>query len=323
MPVRIIILTLGLPAYAMMLQQDPSLAGYVDVTQCPRNVTTNMYGVWIDGRDAQRGPDAYGGDAYNLPMQRALQSVYDFGSDGPDANLDIFKTIVDIVRPGEYRTKWRVFKNPNGLEVRACHKFMPVEVLNKLMSTVTVVDKDFNQVYAVAGSTTPVDEHGGSGLTNEQFFDMLAYLFSTHSQEVSGKPGRHAELVSIAKLLQNIAFLHPLGDQNGRSRLLLLQYMIRQRHLGCGTMMFNNNKNIYMESAENYAELLEESMEIYSKASEVAFAENPWQTNATQISHRDRFPRARYRQKCEHHWQRKGFGNVGTSTNSRTSALAP
>merc|ERR1719350_1918798 len=95
--------------------------------------------------------------------------------------------------------------------------------------------------------------------------------------------------------------------------------MLRRRHLGCGTRMYNNGKNIYMETAENYAKLLEEGVEIYHNASETGFRENPWESQATQISHRDRFPLPDYTPDVEMCWDKVGTtgGGKGTSPLSK------
>merc|ERR1712224_1153653 len=91
--------------------------------------------------------------------------------------------------------------------------------------------------------------------------------------------------------------------------------MIRQRHLGCGTMMYNNNKNIYFQAASDYAKLLDEASEIYDKAAETQFSINPWETTETPLSHRNRFPEPEYMaalQSCWARWHRHG-GGKGTS----------
>ena len=79
--------------------------------------------------------------------------------------------------------------------------------------------------------------------TAEQYENVMARLFANYSREGGrGKPGREAKLYSIATLMQTLAFLHPLADQNGRYRMVLLQSMPRQRHLGRGARMYNNKK---------------------------------------------------------------------------------
>lgn len=336
---RIFIFAFGLPACAVILQpqsmgnpqrhrprdhqnnhRHQDFAGYVDVSTCAQNVTENMYGMWIDGRDAAKGMNAYG-SGYHEPVQRSLQMVYDLGCDGPDANLDIFQNIVTIMKQGEtsYEGWIRGYPSPIKYEVEPCHKDVPAHVVDQLMSTLTVVDKEYNQIYEMSGSVPPVYEVNNAYAV-EQYNNVMAHLFANYSREVSGKPGREAELFSIAKLMQNLAFLHPFRDQNGRARLMLLQYMLRQRNLGCGTMMYNNNKNIYWETAENYAKLLEEGISIYREASDIAFSENPWQAEDTLTSHRSQFPPPEYMEKVEQCWNKMvGGGGVGTSPVSKKS----
>lgn len=204
-------------------------------------------------------------------------------------------------------------------EVKPCHKDLPAHVISQLMSTLTVVDEEYNQIYEINGSVPSVYEVNNA-YTVEQYNNVMAHLFANYSREVSGKPGREAELLSIAKLMQNLAFLHPLQDQNGRARLILLQYMLRQRKLGCGTMMYNNNKNIYWETAENYAKLLEEGISIHRKALDTVFSENPWQAEETLTSHRSQFPPPEYMEKVEQCWHNVvSSGGAGTSPVSRSN----
>ena len=70
----------------------------------------------------------------------------------------------------------------------------------------------------------------------------------------------------IARLLQNLAYLHPLDGHNGRSRLLLLQYELRRNKLACGTMMFNNNKNAYFDTLDAFTAKILEGIRVYNEA---------------------------------------------------------
>jgi len=268
--------------------------GYVDVSKCEKVANEQMWGVWIDGRSATKGKDAYG-KGYHRAVMSSLQSVYQLVPDGADANLDIY---LQVMR--NLQQSWRSFPNPIRKEIKQCHEdAMPEDTIRKIMTTVQVVDADY----------LPEEP-----MTAQGYGNMLTKLFADYASEVSGYPGRESELFSMAKLLQNMAFLHPLGDQNGRSRLALLQYMLRQRKLGCGTMMHNNNKNIYFETASNYAKSLDEGIKIYETASKTGFLINPWQTEEVQTSHAILFPQPQYMHKLHDCWQTmQNAGNKGTT----------
>jgi len=45
----------------------PLSKGYVNVEECPQTVSKDMWGLWIDGRNAPRGIDAYG-EGYHGPV---------------------------------------------------------------------------------------------------------------------------------------------------------------------------------------------------------------------------------------------------------------
>jgi len=79
-------------------------------------------------------------------------------------------------------------------------------------------------------------------------------------------------------LIQNLAYLHPLSDENGRSRLLLLQYLLRQQGISCGTVMYNNNKNVYFDTVVDIVGKIHEGINMYNDALSSGFSVNPWAT---------------------------------------------
>jgi len=287
-------------AFQLASQQGdfPPSKGYVNVNECPQTVSKDMWGLWVDGRDAHRGIDAYG-EKYHNPVMSSLQVAYQLAQSQPDVEL-IYQTFILMIKT--LQPSWRASPNPVSEEVRPCHEVMPQDVVQDIMST---VEHNWTDPYMVSRPPRPAHHYHKS---------FLAQLFDTYNKEVHDFPGRDAELLSIARLAQNMAFLHPLGDQNGRSRLLLIQYLLRQRHIGCGTMMYNNNKNIYFSTASDYAKILDEGTKIYDKASVNSFSTNPWSTPEVQDSHRAHFPTPAYMPKLEQCWQTYvNAANEGTS----------
>jgi len=285
----------------------PPSKGYVNVNECPQTVNKDMWGLWIDGRDAYRGIDAYGAK-YHDKVTSSLQAAYQLAQT-PGVEL-IYQTFILITRP--MNPFWRGYPNPVSSEVRLCHEVLPRDVVQEIMST---VEYNWTDKMMISRPPSPA---------RKQYIPLLTQLFDTYNKEVRDFPGRDAELLAIARLAQNMAFLHPLSDANGRSRLLLIQYLLRHRHIGCGTMMYNNNKNLYFSTASEYAKILDEGIHIYDKASVNHFSTNPWNTTEVQDSHRARFPTPAYMPKLEECWQTNSIvKNEGTSpkrtqdTNSR------
>jgi hypothetical protein len=141
------------------------------------------------------------------------------------------------------------------------------------MSTVSVLDNSYCQ--------EPIQPTNCRGqLSEELYTKTIAKLFQDYSNKVkpkvSGNSSDEQVLNQIGVLMQNLAYLHPLQDQNGRSRLLLLQYILRQQGIACGTMMYNNNKNIYFETLPEIVGNIKEGIEKYVEAQSSNFAINPW-----------------------------------------------
>merc|ERR1719216_392384 len=128
------------------------------------------------------------------------------------------------------------------------------------MSTVSVVDAHYFPAQ-------PMDEQG--------YTEVIQELFANYSKAVNSNPPVEEALRHIAVLLQNLAYLHPLADRNGRSRFLLLQYLLRQQGIACGTMMYSNGKNIYFDTVPEIVGKIKEGIDMYTDALSSGFAVNP------------------------------------------------
>lgn len=274
---------LRLAPNAPLAKSFPTHQGYVNVSGCPQVVDKQMWGMWIDGRDALKGMNAYG-NSYHDTVMSTLQHVYQMVPGGSDVDLNFYEQVKQ-----DLQSSWEGSEKKNkNLVDDYCVTALPKVVFKEVMSTVKVLNEEYHGVYDSTGNKQKQE---------------LTMLFADYTEKVRWQPGRKVELLALAQLMQNIAFLRPLDDQNGRSRMALAQYVIRQRHLGCGAMQYNNNKNIFFVTALQYAELLDEAIHIYDQASEAQFSTNPWQFEETQQSHRSRFPIPEYMadvNKCWH-----------------------
>jgi len=289
--------------------------------QCPSKVTEKMWGLWIDGRDALKGDSVYDESlmrkhniTYKTTIMPALQYAYDSAHISASDTRFLFQARNFLGRQmlkgsklwktttnqdSLWEGRWRTDINPSTLEVKECHKTLPPSEVKKIMSTVQVVDEHY-----CPSRPFKVKEYEGT----------IMRLFDHYSSKVESTLTRSEEIVAIAQLLQNLAFLHPLDDHNGRFRLVLLNYVLRKRNIACGAMMYNNNKNIYFETEEDYASRIEEGIGKYETAQESNFLKNPWQSSDVQEVHTQRFPAKAWTRALERCWKiktRMSFKGVG------------
>eukprot|EP00746_Dinoflagellata_sp_MGD_P161360 gnl/MRDRNA2_/MRDRNA2_88471_c0_seq1.p1 gnl/MRDRNA2_/MRDRNA2_88471_c0~~gnl/MRDRNA2_/MRDRNA2_88471_c0_seq1.p1 ORF type:complete len:293 (+),score=47.21 gnl/MRDRNA2_/MRDRNA2_88471_c0_seq1:115-993(+) len=266
-----------LSSVALRVVRSPDKDKYVDTSKCPAETNKTMWGIWIDGREADKGADVYGAN-YHAKLVPALNYISQLARGGPDANADIFVKIKEFLNTSYEMNRMEDRK------AKYCMYALPKDKLNELTSTIKMNKVPWHADYKKVA---------------------LEPMFADYAQKIQGSPGRHAEMIALADLLRNLAFLHPLNDYNGRSRMLITNYILRQRGLGCGTMMYNNGKNIYFLTGKEVAEMLEEGMQMYDKAAATQFAINPWQNEEMQNQHRAHFPTPQYMDKVGECWDKK------------------
>jgi len=269
----------------------------INVTNCPQHADSTMWGIWIDGRDSLKGANAYG-EGYGPLFTQALQMIYDTPLE-KGIDVGIFLKIQEHL-VGEGR--WRTYHNPVCGEVQTCQKSaLPAARVEEIMSNVTVLD----------WSTSKCSQ---ASQLPEEYIKIIGLLFAKYSVALRSEPPVEVALNKIGSLLQDLAFLHPLGDKNGRSRLLLLQYLLRQQGIACGTMMYNNNKNIYFDTVPEFVDKIIHGIAMYNDAWNSGFVVDPW--GASDAAQRVLYSRAfshPWDAELEACWARKvGAGAVGT-----------
>merc|ERR1719161_2134735 len=95
------------------------------------------------------------------------------------------------------------------------------------------------------------------------------------------------KLDRLASFLKDYAFLHPWGNGNGRFRALMLNHEIRRLGLGCGSFMYNNNKDLYYITKKMYVEKIKEGIAAYNTA--IATGKSPWTDEDVVEKHKARF----------------------------------
>jgi len=115
-------------------------------------------------------------------------------------------------------------------------------------------------------------------------FKALLLAYNTDVEKLTNKKDK---LVRLAYYLKDFAFLHPWGNGNGRFRTMQLIHEVRRLGLGCGTFMYNNNKDLYFLTKKTYIEKIQEGIAMYDKG--VADGKSPWLNEDIVARHKARF----------------------------------
>jgi len=99
-------------------------------------------------------------------------------------------------------------------------------------------------------------------------------LLTAYNEDVAKITTDEEKLHRLASFLKDYAFLHPWGNGNGRFRALMLNHEVRRLGLGCGTLMYNNNKDLYYITKDMYREKIKEGLAAYDTAMETG--KSPW-----------------------------------------------
>jgi len=245
---------------------------------CSHKTDDLSWGVFMDGRDAGKGKYAYGKE-YHANVRQTLQTVYKMVPSNDTSALHM-STFMKIAK--ELKEHLRG-PHANGalFAVKNCNKkTLPEDVQASMKKDIVVLDHKKFYGKPVEGT--------------------MKMLFKKYSQKMTNATTEDQKLLSLAWLLQNMAFVHPLPGSNGRSRTMLLQHELRRHGIACGTFMFNNNKDIYFETQEVYVKKLHEGMEMYKKAYESDA--NPWEAKDKRGEHETNFAN-KYDQKLKKCWE--------------------
>lgn len=269
--------------------------------RCADETGGSVWGVWIDGRNAGNGSDAYSAE-YSEVMADSLGYVYKMlRENNYTAGLAYSHYLKIKDQLGVAHRHWK-HASPVANEVRACHdNVLPADRVASVFANITTMSPDYK----------PGHVH------HTDYPEILGKLFDRYNAIVAAALTRSQQLDALAFLMQNLAFAHPLVDMNGRMRLLLLQHELRRHGIACGTMMHNNNKNIYFETLSSYADKIREGIDVYDEAGSEGFSRNPWQREEAQKRHALRFPPDALTEALVECWGRKCYrphsGCRGTS----------
>jgi len=257
-------------------------------SDCSDALDAPAWGIFIDGKNASEGSEAYG-SAYTQNMLDTLKVVYDLQRNRQD----------EPIKPIGF-ADFQVIQKSLGMPF--------FDTYAGLFEMAKLPGRDFRKAYSCIKSSVPADALAGMFSTDmEDLYDSrcipsgqpcraiklpvqatMKKLFQSYHETLNKASTTTGRLRALASLMKNLAYLHPLPDRNGRSRLLILQFELRRLKLACGTMSFNNNNNVYTDSVDTLAAKIQEGIEMYAAA--MASHQNPWLDQGNVEKHHEKFP---------------------------------
>jgi hypothetical protein len=245
----------------------------------PLNCTTDTnWGLWIDGRDAHKGQYAYT-KPYNKEVEPVFQMIYSKVAENEEPGLPLLTAIADM-----------------------CHEhFSLTNTPHHLTSAVANCLRQDNKAHfaEVMEDVMTLPYSNGqfhfSGTKGEQITTLFDE-YNSRQRLATAEANQEDQLKALAFLMHNLAFAHPLTDHNGRSRLLMTQHELRRLNLGCGTFMYNNNRDMTFNTVTETVGKLKEGMLMYDLWKETGV--NPWTDKAMQKKHKTDFARNKKVKQC-------------------------
>lgn len=239
-----------------------------------------FWGVYIDGKDAVNGSEAYAWDSdfATLPMN-TVHFLHDGTTVGENSELtpDVAHKLHD--------TCCKMFgQRAQGIG-NTLNCIPSIEKCEMRMAGAKGINKDYikfsgtpdeNGCYKsyTRSNPMPVEEH-------------MTKLFEKYNEKMRQSTNNDEKIACLANFMRNFAWLHPYKGGNGRMRNFLLQREIRRLGLGCGAMMYNNNRDIFFETDDRYAEKIREGIAMYTESASTK--KNAWQTESNVNRHLEKF----------------------------------
>lgn len=252
-----------------VLEQGNGTAAF-DMDRCDFGRTS--WALFVDGKDAERGPEAYGRD-FVASMTRVWDYVQHDRSE-----LDVERLLVLQSKACPEHQPIRTGDSYVMKELPSCTRVLPSASLEELLQ-----DLPQDVVGVTRGADGRVEALYTRRMESKEVIHHLNEIIDTYKANLLS--GRHQR--ALAVLLRSLAWLHPFTNCNGRLRTLLLQRELRYLRLGCGASMYNNNADIYFAATNTYERKMEEGLEMARLALESG--EGPW-TAPRRERHRAEFP---------------------------------
>jgi len=135
---------------------------------------------------------------------------------------------------------------------------------------------------------------------------LLERLLKEYNQDISVATNDEEKLMALANMSKTFMWIHPMGSGNGRLHMVLVQREVRRLGLGCGLLMFNQNKDAFVDTVTQMRDKMQEGLEMFDKA--VATGTNPWLETASREAHFKKHKLPKSLEKCG---KKEKFGSGG------------
>lgn len=296
-----------------------------------------QWAFYVDGKDAQKGPNASAWDGFDR-IPKALKYIWedDFSSSQQEGlPMSELNKIHKLCCDGyDFRPYRQIESNPF---VARCHSKLGCSTRQDLMGDVPgeltagfrahmgkckagseggAEEREYPELH---DQTSEVDvDHASEKSQNEA---KLKRLIADYNSKIATADTEESKMDVLTKFLRAFAWAHFWQNNNGRMRTLLLQREIRRLGLGCGALMFNYNRDVFVINVATYKRKIQEGIAKYDEM--MRDRQNPWTVKANRERHLHEFalpPEIRSHGDCMYDDKKKHDGNVlaGRKLKSRT-----
>eukprot|EP00747_Dinoflagellata_sp_TGD_P182306 gnl/TRDRNA2_/TRDRNA2_36510_c0_seq1.p1 gnl/TRDRNA2_/TRDRNA2_36510_c0~~gnl/TRDRNA2_/TRDRNA2_36510_c0_seq1.p1 ORF type:complete len:524 (-),score=91.04 gnl/TRDRNA2_/TRDRNA2_36510_c0_seq1:79-1650(-) len=261
-----------------LLAEHPAPSGQVSET----NVT--------NGTSADKGKlcpkDAY---HYFERAMTALQYVYkqETTNPGGDLTLELLEKLQDIsFGNAKYMPSSKDIMASGGQILRECTNKMRCENQTRWLEGIPAGLFAYSPATEASACNIQVMPRKSDSK------ELLTMLLKNYTIDINGAIAAGASpdqlLETLARFLRNFALVHPFKNGNGRMRMLITQREIRRLGIGCGTMMYNNGKSIFVDDLQRYIAKMNEGIRAFERAQTTG--KIPWLDKHYVARHKDNFP---------------------------------
>lgn len=267
------------------MMNDPNLkdlARIVNRAKCEPLPEDLFWGIYIDGKDAPKGSEAYSWDKdfSVLPMNavkflHANVSVGEYSDLTPEAIAEVHSSCC------------KMFAKRGSSEVMMGHTLDCIDKIQSCEQRMMGSTNIQEGLIKFAGKPDETGCYKDYTRQNPPVDKTLAKMLEKYNAEVHQASTDDQKIDLLANFMRNFAWLHGWIGGNGRIRNFVLQREIRRLGLGCGAMMFNNNRDIFYENNERYAGKIREGIAMYKES--VLLKQNAWQVQENRDRHATNF----------------------------------
>jgi len=260
-----------------------------------------FWGMLLDGKDHTQGKSAYNWHGFS-PAYKSLSFILAKKAGKDELSYDMLMKTRKIccakemesnptfdwagMRQGHYEPP--VFKNFGCMECEHLKQIIaevPEEYMKVTKGTNRFAKTDNSTKFAkTCGDIETVLLRPKSVKKTQHLFKEL---IAAYNKDMKTKVEKEEKIERLAQYLRDFAFLHPWGNGNGRFRTLQLNHEVRRLGLGCGAMMYNNNKDLYFLTKETYIAKIKEGIAMYDQA--ITTGQSPWVDPAVVENHKAQF----------------------------------